>query len=193
MRGIALVSAVDVGTWALTGVFARGSGINQDRRRDEPYEIYSSLKFKIPVGQKGDCYDRYIIRIEEMRQSVSIILQTLNLMPRGLFRSEFFNSVITGSRFTMKKSMEAVIRHFKNTTTGFTIAPNEAYVGAETPKGELGVFVASDGTSTPYRAKIRPSGIAHLQGLDFMTKDHFLADVVTTIGTQDIVFGEVDR
>jgi NADH dehydrogenase (ubiquinone) Fe-S protein 2 len=192
LRGIALVSALETKAWALSGVFTRAAGLNFDKRRDESYEVYSAVKFNIPLGQLGDCYDRYIIRIEEMRQSLAIIVQVLDLMPAGLVRADNFN-LVAQSRKSLKLSMEAVIRHFKAAVSGFFIAANEAYTSIETPKGEFGVFLVSKNSPTPYRVKIRPSGIANLQGLDFMSKNHFLADVVTTVGTQDVVFGEIDR
>lgn len=170
----------------------RGSGIDYDLRRDQPYEIYDQLSFKIPVGTRGDCYDRYFLRIEEMRQSLSIIEQCLNKMPTGPIKAD--NQKITPpSRLQLKQSMEALIHHFKLYTEGYTVPAGESYTSVEAPKGEFGVFIVSNGTTRPYRCKVKAPGFLHLQGLDFMTQGHLIADVVTAIGTQDIVFGEVDR
>lgn len=192
LQGVALVSAVEARAWGFSGVMLRGSGIDFDIRRDQPYEIYDQLDFKVPVGTYGDCYDRYFLRVEEMRQSLNIIEQCLNLMPTGPIKAD--NQKITPpSRLQMKQSMEALIHHFKLYSEGFTVPAGEAYTAIEAPKGEFGVFIASNGTSRPYRCKIKAPGFLHLQGLDFMTQGHLIADVVTAIGTQDIVFGEVDR
>ena len=146
----------------------------------------------MPVSSKGDCYDRYLIRIEEMRQSLNIIFQCINLMPSGLVKLGN-NKLTTPGRQQMKGFMESLINHFKLFTSGFTIKSNEAYVSIEAPKGEFGVYLVSNGSNKPYRCKIRAPGFAHLQALDFMAKGHLIADVVAIIGTQDIVFGEVDR
>lgn len=192
LQGVALVSAVEARAWGFSGVMLRGSGVDFDIRRDQPYEIYDQLNFKVPVGTYGDCYDRYFLRIEEMRQSLRIIEQCLNLMPTGPIKAD--NQKITPpSRLQMKQSMEALIHHFKLYSEGFTVPAGETYTAIEAPKGEFGVFLASNGTSRPYRCKIKAPGFLHLQGLDFMTQGHLIADVVTAIGTQDIVFGEVDR
>lgn len=170
----------------------RGSGIDFDIRRDQPYEVYDQLTFNVPVGTRGDCYDRYFLRVEEMRQSLRIIEQCLNLMPAGPIKAD--NQKITPpSRLQMKQSMEALIHHFKLYSSGFVVPAGEGYTAVEAPKGEFGVFIAANTTSRPYRCKVRAPGVLHLQGLDFMTQGHLIADVVTTIGTQDIVFGEVDR
>jgi NADH dehydrogenase (ubiquinone) Fe-S protein 2 len=170
----------------------RGSGVDFDLRRDQPYEIYEQLNFNVPVGTHGDCYDRYFLRVEEMRQSLNIIGQCLNLMPAGPVKAD--NQKITPpSRLQLKQSMEALIHHFKLYTEGYTVPAGESYVAAEAPKGEFGVYLVADGTPRPYRCKIKAPGFLHLQGIDFMTKGHLIADVVTAIGTQDIVFGEVDR
>jgi len=150
------------------------------------------LKFDVPVGTRGDCYDRYFLRVEEMRQSLRIIDQCLNFMPAGPIKAN--NQKITPpSRLQMKQSMEALIHHFKLYTEGFTVPAGEVYTAVEAPKGEFGVTLVSSGTTRPYRCKIKAPGFLHLQGLDFMARGHLIADVVTTIGTQDIVFGEVDR
>lgn len=170
----------------------RGSGIDHDLRRAQPYEIYDQLDFKVPVGTRGDCYDRYFLRVEEMRQSLSIIGQCLNQIPAGPIKAD--NHKITPpARLQLKQSMEALIHHFKLYTEGYTVPAGETYLSVEAPKGEFGVYLVSNGTSRPYRCKVKAPGFLHLQGLDFMSQGHMLADVVTTIGTQDIVFGEVDR
>jgi NADH:ubiquinone oxidoreductase subunit D len=170
----------------------RGSGINYDLRKQQSYEIYDNLEFKVPVGSHGDCYDRYFLRMEEMRQSLALIFQTLNKMPTGAVRAD--NQKLTPpSRLQMKQSMEALIHHFKLNTEGYVILANETYTAVEAPKGEFGVYLVANGTSRPYRCKIKAPGFLHLQALDFMAQGHLIADVVTTIGTQDIVFGEVDR
>lgn len=170
----------------------RGSGIDFDLRRDQPYEVYDQLQFDVPVGTRGDCYDRYFLRVEEMRQSLRIISQCLNKMPAGPIKAD--NQKITPpSRLQLKQSMEALIHHFKLYTEGYVVPAGESYTAVEAPKGEFGVYLVSNGTSRPYRCKVKAPGFLHLQGLDFMTQGHLIADVVTTIGTQDIVFGEVDR
>lgn len=175
-----------------SGVMLRGSGINHDLRKDQPYEIYEELQFRIPVGQNGDSFDRYQIRVEEMRQSLEIIDQVLNQIPGGPIKTDN-QKIIGSSRAVMKNSMEALIHHFKLYTEGFVVPAHEIYTAVEAPKGEFGVFLISDNTSKPYRCKIKAPGFLHLQGINAMVKNHLLADVVTIIGTQDIVFGEVDR
>lgn len=170
----------------------RGSGIPWDLRKAHPYEIYSRLEFEIPVGTQGDCYDRYLVRIGEMRQSIRILLQCIQQMPEGHVRTTN-HKIAPPSRQEMKNSMEALIHHFKLYSQGFTVDAQEVYVSTEAPKGEFGVYLVSDGTNKPYRCKIKAPGFTHLQGLDFMSKGHMIADVVTIIGTQDIVFGEIDR
>jgi NADH:ubiquinone oxidoreductase subunit D len=170
----------------------RGSGIDFDLRRDQPYEIYDSLDFDVPVGKRGDCYDRYFLRMEEMRQSLKIIEQCINMIPAGAIKADN-QKIVAPARLQLKQSMEALIHHFKLYTEGYTVPAGEAYTAIEAPKGEFGVFVASNDTTRPYRCKIKAPGFLHLQGLDFMTQGHLIADVVTAIGTQDIVFGEVDR
>jgi NADH dehydrogenase (ubiquinone) Fe-S protein 2 len=189
---IGVVSAQDAMGWGFSGVMLRGSGLKWDLRKNQPYEIYSSLDFGIPVGSNGDCYDRYLIRVEEMRQSISIISQCLNKIPFGNVSIDD-NKIIKPSRSRIKGSMEALIHHFKLFTEGFNVPIGQSYVGVEAPKGEFGVYLISDGSSRPYRCKIKAPGFAHLASLDFMSKNHMLADVVAIIGTQDIVFGEVDR
>lgn len=189
---IGVVSLEDALNWGFSGVMLRGSGLVWDLRRAEPYEIYSDLFFDIPIGVSGDCFDRYMIRVEEMRQSLRIIKQCLDNIPAGSIKASDYK-ISPPSRGMMKHSMESLIHHFKYFTEGFYVPVGETYVSVEAPKGEFGVYLVSDGTSKPYRCSIRAPGFAHLQGLDFMSKGHMLADVVTIIGTQDIVFGEVDR
>jgi NADH dehydrogenase (ubiquinone) Fe-S protein 2 len=189
---IGVVNADQALDYGFTGVLLRGSGIPWDLRKTQPYEVYDSIDFDIPVGTNGDCYDRYLIRINEMRQSIKIINQCLNNMPNGAIKVDN-NKISTPSKLHMKQSMESLIHHFKLYTEGFSILPGETYAAIEAPKGEFGVFLVSNGTNKPYRCKVRAPGVFHLQGLDFMSKGHMLADVVTIIGTQDIVFGEVDR
>ena len=189
---IGTVSAKDAQEWGFSGVMLRGSGICWDLRKNQPYEIYDKLDFSVPVGTNGDCYDRYLIRIEEMRQSIKIINQVLNEMPEGLIKSND-EKISNPDRIKVKNSMESLIHHFKYYTTNLFVPQGLVYKAIEAPKGEFGVTLVSDGSNTPYRCKIKAPGFAHLQALDFMCKDHMIADVVTIIGTQDIVFGEVDR
>jgi NADH dehydrogenase (ubiquinone) Fe-S protein 2 len=186
---VPMKSALD---WGFSGVMLRGSGVSWDLRKTQPYEVYDRVDFDIPVGTNGDCYDRYLIRISEMRESIKIINQCLNDMPEGLIKIDN-NKIITPSKNYMKKSMEDLIHHFKLYTEGFSPAAGDTFTAIEAPKGEYGVFLVSNGTNKPYRCKIKAPGFFHLQGLDFMSVGHMLADVVTIIGTQDIVFGEVDR
>ena len=189
---VGVVNAKDACDWGFSGVMLRGSGLNWDLRKTQPYEIYDQLFFNIPVTNNGDCYDRYLIRIFEMRESLKIIEQCLNNMPVGLVKSND-NKLTSPSRIEMKQSMESLIHHFKMHTEGVSIRSNQTYIGTEAPKGEFGVYLFSNNTNRPYRCKIKAPGFAHLQALNFMTKGHLIADVVTVIGTQDIVFGEVDR
>ena len=189
---IGTVTAKDAIAYGFSGVMLRGSGVAWDLRKTQPYEVYDSLNFDIPVGSQGDCYDRYLIRIEEMRQSLRLIAQCLNKLPQGLVKVDD-QKISPPSRKRMKESMESLIHHFKLFTEGVVVPASETYVGVEAPKGEFGVYLVSNGTNKPYRCKIRAPGFVHLQALDFMAKHHLLADVVTIIGTQDIVFGEVDR
>ena len=189
---IGIVSAEEALNYGFSGVLLRGSGIPWDLRKTQPYEIYDRINFDIPVGTNGDCYDRYLIRVNEMRQSAHIINQCLNNMPEGPIKVDN-NKISVPSKLYMKQSMESLIHHFKLYTEGFSVLPGETYAAIEAPKGEFGVFLVSNGTNRPYRCKVRAPGVFHLQGLDFMSKGHMLADVVTIIGTQDIVFGEVDR
>jgi NADH-quinone oxidoreductase subunit D len=170
----------------------RGSGAAWDLRKSQPYEVYEDLDFDIPVGKNGDCYDRYVCRLEEMLQSVSLIKQTIERLPEGPVSSTD-SKVSPPSRADMKDSMESLIHHFKLFTEGVHIPAGETYTAIEAPKGEFGVYLISDGSNKAYRCKIRSPGFAHLQAMDFLTKGHMLADVVAVIGTLDIVFGEVDR
>lgn len=189
---IGVVDAEKALDYGFSGVLLRGSGIPWDLRKTQPYEVYESMDFDIPVGTNGDCYDRYLIRVNEMRQSIRIINQCLNKMPAGPIKVDN-NKISTPSKLALKSSMESLIHHFKLYTEGFSVLPGETYAAIEAPKGEFGVYLVSNGTNKPYRCKVRAPGVFHLQGLDFMSKGHMLADVVTIIGTQDIVFGEVDR
>lgn len=179
--------------WGLSGVMLRGSGVLWDLRINEPYEIYDNLKFLIPTGKRGDCYDRYLIRVEEMKQSINIILQCLELMPKSGFIKIDDRKISPPSRAFMKFSMESLIHHFKLFSEGYNIKSEESYSTIEAPKGEFGVYIKADGTNRPSRCRIKAPGFLHLQALDFMSRYHLLADVVTVIGTQDIVFGEIDR
>lgn len=189
---IGVVTADQALDWGFSGVMLRGSGVSWDLRKTQPYDVYGNMNFDIPVGTRGDCYDRYLIRIEEMRQSLRIMMQCVNQMPQDLVKVDD-RKITPPSRSQMKQSMESLIHHFKHYTEGFTVPAGETYTAVEAPKGEFGVFLVSNGTNRPYRVKIRAPGFAHLQGIDFMSRNHMLADVVTIIGTQDIVFGEVDR
>lgn len=189
---IGVVTADQALDWGFSGVMLRGSGVSWDLRKTQPYDVYNQMNFDIPIGTRGDCYDRYLIRVEEMRQSLRIIMQCLNELPQGIVKIDD-KKITPPSRSQMKQSMESLIHHFKLYTEGFVVPASETYTAVEAPKGEFGVFLVSNGTNRPYRCKIRAPGFAHLQGLDFMSRNHMLADVVTIIGTQDIVFGEVDR
>jgi NADH dehydrogenase (ubiquinone) Fe-S protein 2 len=189
---IGVVKLKDGLSYGFSGVMLRGSGLAWDLRKNMPYEKYRELEFDIPVGTNGDCYDRYLIRMEEMRQSIRIIIEAMNKMEEGPVKVAD-NKVSMPSREQMKESMEALIHHFKLCTEGMEVPAGETYVATEAPKGEFGVYIVSDGSTKPYRVKIKSPGLAHLGALDFMAKGHMIADVVTIIGTQDIVFGEVDR
>jgi NADH dehydrogenase (ubiquinone) Fe-S protein 2 len=189
---IGVVTEEQAMNWGFSGVMLRGSGIAWDLRKTNPYDVYDRMIFDVPTGTNGDCYDRYLIRIEEMRQSLRIISQCLDQLPEGIIKSDD-RKISPPSRSQMKHSMESLIHHFKLHTEGFSVPVGETYTAVEAPKGEFGVYLVSDGTNRPYRCKIKAPGFAHLQALDMMSKNHMLADVVTIIGTQDIVFGEVDR
>jgi NADH dehydrogenase (ubiquinone) Fe-S protein 2 len=189
---IGIVSAKKAVDWGFSGVMLRGSGIPWDLRKSQPYEIYSELNFSIPVGNSGDCYDRYLIRIEEMRQSLNILNQAIKLIEVGPVKNPT-SKFTAPSRSEMKISMEAVIHHFKLYSEGIILPHGETYTATEAPKGEFGIYLISNNTEKPYRCKIKAPGFGHLQALNEMAKGHMIADVVTIIGTQDIVFGEVDR
>ena len=189
---IGVVSAKDAANMAFSGVMLRGSGVTWDLRQSQPYEIYDNLDFNIPVGTNGDCFDRYLIRMSEMRESCKIIYQCLNSMPKGSIKSTD-KKISPPSRSEMKQSMEMMIHHFKYFSDGIYVPEGETYVATEAPKGEFGVFLVADGSNKPYRCKIKAPGFGHLQALNHMAQGHMIADVVTIIGTQDIVFGEIDR
>jgi NADH dehydrogenase I D subunit len=189
---IGVVSSKDAQDWGFSGVMLRGSGLNWDLRKSEPYEIYNQLNFSIPVGTHGDCYDRYLVRVGEMKESLKIIAQCLANIPVGPTKSNDYK-ISPPSRLELKTSMEALIHHFEYYTKNISIPENETYTATEAPKGEFGVYLISNNTNKPYRCKIKAPGFAHLQALNFMAKGHLIADVVTIIGTQDIVFGEIDR
>jgi NADH-quinone oxidoreductase subunit D len=177
-----------------TGPMLRGSGIAWDLRKKQPYEVYDKIDFDVPVGTKGDCYDRYLVRVQEMRESNRIIRQCVEWLkknPGPVMAKD--NKVVPPSRVQMKEDMESLIHHFKLFTEGFCIPAGEAYSAIEHPKGEFGIYLISDGANKPYRLKIRAAGFAHISAMDEMTRGHMIADVVTIIGTQDIVFGEIDR
>ncbi|XP_055330892.1 NADH-ubiquinone oxidoreductase 49 kDa subunit-like [Paramacrobiotus metropolitanus] len=190
--GIGTVSAEDALAYGMSGVMLRGSGIKWDLRKVQPYDAYDQVEFDVPIGSHGDCYDRYLVRVEEMRQSLRIIHQCLNKMPPGEIKVDD-NKVVPPSRKEMKESMEALIHHFKLYTEGVQVPPGFTYTAVEAPKGEFGIYLVSDGTSRPYRCKIKAPGFAHLAAIDHIGKQHMLADIVAIIGTLDIVFGEVDR
>lgn len=189
---VGIVSPQQAQNLGFSGVLLRGSGIKWDLRKKKPYDNYQDFDFEIPTGIKGDCYDRYLIRIEEMRQSIKIMIQVLNKLPAGPTKINDYK-ISPPSRKKMKTKMEDLIHHFKIFSEGYNIPKNETYTCVEAPKGEFGIFLISDNTNRPYRCKIKAPGFNHLQGLNFMSKGHLLADVVTIIGTLDIVFGEIDR
>ena len=175
-----------------SGPMLRGSGVPWDLRRAQPYECYDELQFEIPIGKNGDCFDRYLVRIEEMRQSLRIMEQCIERMPEGPVSVEN-NKVTPPKRGEMKRSMEALIHHFKLYTEGYHVPPGETYTAVEAPKGEFGVYLVADGSNRPYKCKIRAPGFAHLQAMDYMSRGHMLADTVALIGSMDVVFGEIDR
>jgi NADH-quinone oxidoreductase subunit D len=189
---IGVVSPDQAIDWGFTGPNLRASGIAWDLRKSQPYEVYDQMDFDIPVGKHGDGYDRYLIRVVEMRESVKIMRQCCQKMPGGPVKVED-RKITPPPRAEMKRSMEALIHHFKLFTEGFHVPAGEVYAAVEAPKGEFAVYLIADGTGKPYRCKIRPPGYVHLQALDMMSKGHMLADVVSNIGSIDIVFGEIDR
>jgi NADH-quinone oxidoreductase subunit D len=189
---IATVSKDDAVKWGFSGPMIRGSGIAWDLRKSQPYDVYAKMDFEVPVGTHGDCYDRFMVRVEEVRQSARIMKQCLRDMPQGPIASDD-RKVTPPKRAEMKQSMEALIHHFKLYTEGFHVPAGEVYVATESPKGEFGVYLVSDGSNKPYRCKIRPTAFSHLQAMDFMAKGHMLPDVTAIIGAIDVVFGECDR
>ena len=189
---IGVITGDEAQDWGMSGPVLRASGIAWDLRKSQPYDVYDKLQFNIPIGKTGDCYARYLVRVAEMRESVSIIEQSLENMPNGPVIAEN-NKFVPPKRSEMKKSMEALIHHFKLYTEGYHVPAGETYTAVEAPKGEFGVYLVSDGTNRPYRCKIRAPGFAFMQAMNFLTKGHMLADVPAVIGSLDIVFGEVDR
>ena len=189
---IAVVTREDAIKWGFSGPMIRAAGIPWDLRKSQPYDVYARMEFDVPVGTKGDCYDRFMVRCEEVRQSVRIMKQCLRDMPEGAIASDD-RKIVPPKRAEMKSSMEALIHHFKLYTEGFHVPAGSVYVATESPKGEFGVYLVSDGTNKPYRCKIRPTAFSHLQAMDFMTRGHMLADTTAILGALDIVFGECDR
>ena len=189
---IGIVSQEDVMNWSMSGVMARSAGLAWDLRRSQPYEAYSEMEFAVPIGKNGDCYDRYVMRMDEMRESVKIMRQCIANMPDGPVSSQD-GKIVPPKRAEMKQSMEALIHHFKLYTEGYHVPEGEVYAAVEAPKGEFGVYLVGDGSNKPYRCKIRAPGFAHLHALDYLSRDHMLADVSAILGSLDIVFGEVDR
>ncbi|HEX2803590.1 MAG TPA: NADH-quinone oxidoreductase subunit D, partial [Sphingomicrobium sp.] len=189
---IGVVHKDDAIAWGFSGPMIRASGVPWDLRKSQPYEVYDGMDFDIPVGTNGDCYDRFMVRVEEVRQSARIMRQCLKEMPPGPFATDD-RKVFPPPRALMKTSMEALIHHFKLYTEGYHVPAGEVYVATESPKGEFGVYLVSDGTNRPYRCKIRPTAFSHLQAMDFMMKGHMLADVTAVLSAIDVVFGECDR
>jgi NADH-quinone oxidoreductase subunit D len=193
---IGVVSLADAWNWGFSGVMVRGSGAAWDLRKAQPYECYAELDFDIPVGKNGDCFDRYLIRMEEMRQSTKLMKQCLEKLRSAEGQGRVAvddNKIVPPKRAEMKRSMEALIHHFKLYTEGYRVPSGEVYAAVEAPKGEFGVYLIADGSNKPYKCKIRAPGFAHLQAMDFLCKGHMLADVSAILGSIDIVFGEVDR
>ena len=189
---IGVISGKDAVAWGFSGPPLRASGIAWDLRKAQPYEVYDRMEFDVVTGTHGDCYDRFMVRMEEMRQSVRIVRQCVEQMPAGPVAS-LEKKVVPPKRGEMKRSMEALIHHFKLYTEGFHVPAGEVYVATESPKGEFGVYLVSDGSNKPYRLHFRPTGFSHLQAMDFLCKGHMLADAPAILGSLDIVFGEVDR
>jgi len=193
---IGVVSLADAWNWGFSGVMVRGSGAAWDLRKAQPYECYSEMEFDIPIGKNGDCFDRYLIRMEEMRQSTRIMKQCCEKLRAPAAQGPVTvddHKIVPPTRGEMKRSMEALIHHFKLYTEGYHVPAGEVYAAVEAPKGEFGVYLVADGTNKPYKCKIRAPGFAHLQAMDFLTRGHMLADVSAILGSIDIVFGEVDR
>jgi len=189
---IGIVTKEDALEYSFSGVMLRGSGLSWDLRKSQPYECYENFDFKIPIGKNGDCYDRYLCRIEEMRESVKIITECIKKMPSGPVKS-IDGKVTPPKKDDLKNSMEALIHHFKLFSEGFRVPAGEIYTAVEAPKGEFGVYLIADGSNKPYKCKIRAPGFSHLQAMDYLLKGHMLADVPAVLGSLDIVFGEVDR
>ncbi len=189
---IGIVSKQDALDYSFSGVMLRGSNVPWDLRKSQPYDCYDQMEFKIPVGKNGDCYDRYLCRVEEMRESVKIIDQCLQKMPKGPIKS-MDGKISPPPKKELKESMEALIHHFKLFTEGYRVEKDEIYTAVEAPKGEFGVYLISDGSNKPYKCKIRAPGFSHLQAMDYLIKGHMLADVPAVLGSLDIVFGEIDR
>ena len=189
---IGVVSKQDALDYSFSGVMLRGSGVPWDLRKSQPYDCYNLFEFNIPVGKNGDCYDRYLCRIEEMRESLKIITQALSNLPKGPIKTND-GKISPPPKKLLKESMEALIHHFKLYTEGYRVDKDEIYTAVEAPKGEFGVYLISDGSSKPYKCKIRAPGFMHLQAMDYLIKGHMLADVPAVLGSMDIVFGEVDR
>ncbi|MDP7667998.1 MAG: NADH-quinone oxidoreductase subunit D [Rhodospirillales bacterium] len=189
---IGAISVEQAFDWGFSGPNLRAAGVPWDLRRAQPYDGYENYAFEIPIGKHGDCYERYLVRIAEMRESVKIMRQAIEMMPAGPVKT-IDGKVAPPKRADMKRSMEALIHHFKLYTEGYNVPEGETYTAVEAPKGEFGVYLVADGTNRPYRCKIRAPGFAHLQALDLLTKGHMLADIVANIGSLDIVFGEIDR
>ncbi len=189
---IGIVSKQDALDYSFSGVMLRGSGIPWDLRKSQPYECYEQFEFKIPIGKNGDCYDRYLCRIEEMKESINIINQCLANLPKGPIKC-LDGKISPPPKDELKDSMEALIHHFKLFTEGYRVDKDEIYCAVEAPKGEFGVYLISDGSNKPYKCKIRAPGFSHLQAMDYLIKGHMLADVPAVLGSMDIVFGEVDR
>lgn len=189
---IGIVSKKEAIEWGFSGPMLRASGVPWDLRKSQPYECYADLDFDVPIGTTGDCYARYLVRVEEMRQSAKLMKQAIEKMPKGAVMVDD-HKITPPKRADMKNSMEALIHHFKLYTEGYHVPAGETYTVVEAPKGEFGVYLVSDGTNKPYRCHIRAPGFAHLQALDFMSRGHMLADTVAIIGSMDVVFGEIDR
>ena len=189
---IGIVTKQDALDYSFSGVMLRGSNVAWDLRKSQPYDCYEQMDFNIPVGKNGDCYDRYLCRVEEMRESIRIIDQCLKNMPKGPIKS-MDGKITPPSKKELKESMEALIHHFKLFTEGYRVDKDEIYTAVEAPKGEFGVYLISDGSSKPYKCKIRAPGFSHLQAMDYLIKGHMLADVPAVLGSLDIVFGEIDR
>jgi len=189
---IGVVSKQEAIDWGFTGPMLRASGMAWDLRKSQPYDCYAEMDFDIPVATTGDCYARYLVRVAEMRESAKIMKQAIEKMPQGRVMPDD-GKIVPPPRADMKSSMEALIHHFKLYTEGYHVPAGETYTAVEAPKGEFGVYLVSDGTNKPYRCHMRAPGFAHLQGLDFMSRGHMLADTVAIIGSMDVVFGEIDR